>query len=509
METKVAYSYSRVSTNNQAVSGAGIARQTQMFEGWLAVHPEYVAGDAIVDDGLSGFKGHNLRENAGLGSFLSKAKANDLPKGCCLVIEALDRLSRQDASAARELVNKILDAGVSIAIIKFNTILYTKSKLSLTSDILLTAAFHLAHLEATQRSDRNKAVAEHHVKKARSEGFKIKKTCTFWMELSEDRDEFVFIPEKVKLIERMISMKLSGIGCQTIAKTFNDEGIPPQTKNTRFTSAAISNWLKNPCLSGKLKVNNGDPVDGYFPRLISDHKYDSIQSTFRKTSSGRNAEFANLFRSIIRCPCCDETLYLHTNGKKLDDNGAIRYRHLRCTSHSRAGKTACTLKSISYGKLEPILIQLFAAFDYSLIHPSDDRLADKIEAKEDEYEAAKHHLDDLDGEYMSEGKARRARIRPKMDMLEEEVEQLGDELIDLRKQARSPISKVPDLDLSDMDGRATYNNFLRTNIEWIKPSRERVSIKFRQTDDVVSFNTNLTVELGEWVLEDFCIEKPN
>jgi DNA invertase Pin-like site-specific DNA recombinase len=67
-----------------------------------------------VDKGCSDFPGDNLKVTAGLALFL-KAISGRVTTGSVLIIENIDRLSRQEVDVVYDLFRGILKAGVWIA----------------------------------------------------------------------------------------------------------------------------------------------------------------------------------------------------------------------------------------------------------------------------------------------------------------------------------------------------------------------------------------------------------
>lgn len=68
----------------------------------------------IFDQGKSAFHGYNREEGAELYKFELEAK-NRLHEGKVLVVENLDRLSRQGAKAAAQFIWSLNECGVSVA----------------------------------------------------------------------------------------------------------------------------------------------------------------------------------------------------------------------------------------------------------------------------------------------------------------------------------------------------------------------------------------------------------
>jgi DNA invertase Pin-like site-specific DNA recombinase len=67
------------------------------------------------DLGKSAFRGQNVGEAGRLGDFLEAVKVGLVPPGSMLLVEQLDRISRQAARKALRVLEDIVDAGVSVA----------------------------------------------------------------------------------------------------------------------------------------------------------------------------------------------------------------------------------------------------------------------------------------------------------------------------------------------------------------------------------------------------------
>lgn len=96
-----AFSYTRVSSGQQ-VDGGGLDRQADMAVAWCQRHGyELDTKLDLSDRGRSAYKGKHLSHGA-LGRFLELAKAGRLGEQPVLLVEAVDRLSRQEPLDALE-----------------------------------------------------------------------------------------------------------------------------------------------------------------------------------------------------------------------------------------------------------------------------------------------------------------------------------------------------------------------------------------------------------------------
>jgi DNA invertase Pin-like site-specific DNA recombinase len=108
-----AYSYVRFSTPEQA-KGHSLQRQTEAAQAWAAANGVTLDDElSFQDKGVSGFTGAN-RETGELGMFLERVKDGTIPPGSWLLVENLDRISRQAARKAVRTIEDIVEAGITV-----------------------------------------------------------------------------------------------------------------------------------------------------------------------------------------------------------------------------------------------------------------------------------------------------------------------------------------------------------------------------------------------------------
>ena len=102
-----AYSYLRVSDDHQ-VKGDGLRRQND-FAATLCAEEGWCLDDTLrfEDHGVSGFHGDNARVGQ-LSRFLDLVKARRIAPGSVLIVECIDRLSREQVPEAYDLFRSIL-----------------------------------------------------------------------------------------------------------------------------------------------------------------------------------------------------------------------------------------------------------------------------------------------------------------------------------------------------------------------------------------------------------------
>ena len=108
---KIAHIYARYSTGTQA-KGTSLRRQISNA-GAFAAEQGWTIADIIADEGVSAYRGKNLAQG-GLGRFLDAVKTGKVAPGSVLIVESLDRLSRNTLTAQMMLLLDIIRAGVEV-----------------------------------------------------------------------------------------------------------------------------------------------------------------------------------------------------------------------------------------------------------------------------------------------------------------------------------------------------------------------------------------------------------
>src|SRR5205809_598171 len=126
-ENPVAYSYVRLSSDAQ-MKGDGLRRQKELSAAYAAANGLQMAtAHQYQDLGVSAFKGDNLKGGA-LGKFIAAAEGGEIVPGSYLLVESLDRISRQNLEDALGLFLRIVKAGVRLVTLTDGHV-YEKGKL--------------------------------------------------------------------------------------------------------------------------------------------------------------------------------------------------------------------------------------------------------------------------------------------------------------------------------------------------------------------------------------------
>lgn len=313
-----AFSYIRWSSSDQT-DGDSLRRQRDMRdercqrEGWVLDE-----STNMVDAGYSAFTGENVRCGA-LAAFLEAIRVGTVPPGSVLIVERLDRLSRQDLDTAHDLFKSIVRAGVDVATLSPER-LYTRDSLkTLLGSIEPLLLLYLAHEESLGKSKRLRSMWED--KRSKAADRPQSRTCPAWLRLNEERTAYVEVPEAVAAVRRLFSLAEAGYGVKRIARVLRDENVPPIGKQTAYwRTGYIGLTLRNRAVlgeyqphrrEGKRRVPAGPVLTGYYPAIVSQAQFDRVRAemTRRRKSTGRVSNVvSNLFGGLLRSAADGQTM---------------------------------------------------------------------------------------------------------------------------------------------------------------------------------------------------------
>jgi DNA invertase Pin-like site-specific DNA recombinase len=340
-----AYSYSRFSSSKQN-KGSSIERQTALFDQWLANSPDFEEGHIrAIDKATSAYSGKNKK--AGLGSLLTLVKEGYIKAGSAIVIEALDRLSRESFDDAYETFRNIVKAGVLLITLEDNQV-YDKSTSDSSSMYVLVAKLQAAHEYSDRLSKRVKAAVNLKLSKAK-EGLAVKApNRPYWI----DADNKLNSNAEVAL--RLIELYLAGGGQRAVLRQLAAEF--PNNKNIPADARSIKRILANEALMGHWRGVS------CFPSLINVVKFNEIQEALSKRTIKSSAEEQYLLSGLIKCTECGSSFNFRrqsprptqtapAGSKAYLDKGKIVYAN--CSNYLK-GKTCSNSFTLPYEVAEMV-----------------------------------------------------------------------------------------------------------------------------------------------------------
>jgi DNA invertase Pin-like site-specific DNA recombinase len=213
------YSYIRFSTPDQAL-GDSERRQLDAAKDW-ADKNNHVLDDKLrlVDRGMSGYSGAHRKKGA-LGEFLKMVEAGDVPSGSILLVENIDRLSREDFMQAFETVTQIISKGVSIQTLQPYAE-YTRDSIKGGMVYQLVGQMQRAYEESARKSVLMRASRQRERELAQKSKRVLTKQGPAWLVMKPDRSGFDVVKGAKETINRIFKLKLKGLGINRIEVLLN------------------------------------------------------------------------------------------------------------------------------------------------------------------------------------------------------------------------------------------------------------------------------------------------
>jgi hypothetical protein len=167
-----------------------------------------------------------------------------------------------------------------------------------------------------------------------------------WLGLSEDRQSFLFIPERAAVVRRIFELAIGGMGSYAIANYLDERKVPTFTQSENWDHTTIDYMLRNRATYGEYQpksfagghkkgIPNGPPVPDYYPAAIDRKTFETAQIARKQNLANRGRkgnDLANIFAGLTRCAYCGSKVVLHrvTNiqvlvcGQVLNDDGCSR-----------------------------------------------------------------------------------------------------------------------------------------------------------------------------------------
>lgn len=497
-----AFSYIRFSSPEQE-KGDSLRRQIQLSEEYCKQHG-LILDDTLklTDKGLSAYKGHHRTKGA-LGEFLRLVEEGKIPPGSVLLVENLDRLSREQILDALNQFTSIIKAGIKIVTLQDGMEYDQESINQNWAQLIISIAYMArAHEESKLKSERVAAAWEN---KRNNGDKKLTAKAPAWVRLSEDRTKFILIPEAAKAVELIYRKKLAGKGTGRIERELNEDPNvwkPPKTgrnKTGGWRGSYINKILRSRAVIGEFQPHKkgqpiGEPIPDYFPPAIDKDLFYQVQAILKANAEkngnagGKTGKASNLFVHIAKCGLCGYPMHFINKGKP--PRGG---KYLVCDA-SRRLKT-CTAKPIRYEEFEQLFFDNFEELDISQLIPGEDETQARINELEKLLTVNRQRLLEIDSEVENFsdtiGRTKDSRIREQLEKklsqafddkerLESENKKFEREITELRQQKaglEKDIEQAKEIyqllnsaqgEAERIELRLRLRQQIQKSIEWIK-----------------------------------------
>lgn len=446
-----AYSYLRFSTPEQA-KGDSARRQAKLARDYAAKHGLALASDGEYQDlGVSAFKGRNATEGA-LGAFREAVSLGHIAAGSYLLVESLDRISREGFRKAQRLLEDICDAGIIVVTLNDGA-RYDKERLNndLTAFLVSLLGFLRANEESETKAKRLRAAWEHKRTLAAA-GVPHGHRCPAWLRPSADGKTWEVIGERAQVIRRIFSDMNAGIGPHSIAHALNEEGVPVFGRGQYWHRSYIVKLLTDGAVVGTYRPSlyvheDGrkvrrrlDPIPNYYPPVVSEDEHSRVALVRDSLSPARGRHagkpLKNLLSGLGVCGRCGSTL-VRVNKGATSKGG----EYLVCSRAKSGG--GCTYEALRYGVVEDALLGALPGLLADAPTEGDESIREEL----GRVEAQEHGLSDMIEAAtdaliaMPDSPALQARLRT-LEATREELGKERDAIIDRLDAASSVLVRA-------------------------------------------------------------------
>jgi hypothetical protein len=509
MTRKRALSYIRMSTEIQ-LKGHSLERQLALTKAY-AKEKGFELVEDLRDIGFSAYDGANTGKGA-LGEFLKGIRAGTVDQDCVLLVENLDRLSRQNPMRAFTQFSEIIGYGVEIHTISDRQIYTSETLRHNPGQLFLSLGQMLrANSESEEKSKRLKS-------KWKSKRDNLDKRiytsiCPAWLESNEDKTGFKEIPERVKTIKKIFDLYIDeSFGAFSIARYLNQhiDKYPrftrPHKKNRASNGKHKTGWqksyiikiLNNPSVHGEFQPHEmvvgrrsatEDAYENYFPAVITKDRFLLAQARKRERAvkgGGRKGEtFNNIFTKLVECGNCNGIVHYINKGDPPKGG-----KYLRCSNAEFRHKCDCS--AWSYKDFEGNFFDFVTEVEFGAVLKSGTDKSQKTNLLEEQQvnkEKAKRKEAQLDKLLEFEGSLPEVALKK----VREKLEKLSLELGELEKR-----QKEIEILLSDIESRNSKKT-QKDLIEAIKQQQgtanpeERASIGRRIHSQISQVVSKITI----------------
>jgi DNA invertase Pin-like site-specific DNA recombinase len=438
----IVYSYLRFSSKKQE-RGDSLRRQTELAAEWVQQSGHSLADLTLRDLGVSAFRGKHKHRGA-LKTFLNAVEEKIVPAGSILLIEHLDRLSREGVSDAFTLFNDLLRAGIKITVLKPSERSYTKESISDLVGLLEPLMhFHLAHEESLKKSQRLKAHWNQRRKNAKERP--LSRRCPSWIKWDETNSQFVVNPEAAKAVQFIFEKTIDGFGHRRLLTLLNKLHAPIGHSG-KWNTSFIEKVLNDRAVLGELQPKSfdaegqrqpeGAPIPNYYPAIIDEGTFFRAKqsATSRRKHKGPRKDFVNPFAGLVFSAIDKSTMYIQTTRTRRK-NGAL-YVQRRLVSYSKMQKLeGADDLSFDYYAFEQGILAFLHEVTLSDLQPISVSTVDPLADLERELSVVQGRLSELEA-LLTESDQPASRLLEAIDRLESKEADLL-ESISKEKEGRS------------------------------------------------------------------------
>lgn len=493
-----AYAYIRFSRAIQA-TGDSENRQLTALELFETSTGTKIV-EVVYDKGKSAFRGDNVR-SGNFKEMLDRMQSGAIRRGDFLVVESIDRITRQRVLDGVELLQGILKKGINIyTTVDKKTYSYNDPTRDFENLLMISLIAKRANEESETKSDRLLSAWKARKAKAENGEVIIKKGKSIPYGLRVENNKFVIHKEEQEEIRRLFELLLQfGINTaitkinETSLKKWNNGTLNKIIKHKTVIGCMATHRIEYTADGKSKKILTGF-IENYYPNLIEPSLFykavDVMSNRKQKNWSGRRTEQDfNIFKHCIFCAECGGKLYYDHRGSRY--KGKI-YPFFKC-DNARVQKHVCTADNIRFeyvlgSLLESIRMINRIATEFKrdfkgistqarFINPKINSLlkADTennnlvLEEKQKQLISRRTKLDNMNAQMVEADYNVPTKFIQEISNTEKEIEALNKEILLIHNASSdedtiniNDTKTVIDLFMTD-DGRAKLNYFFKAN----------------------------------------------
>lgn len=505
--TPKAYLYLRFSSSEQA-KGDSYRRQYESAKDYCQKNNLSLQDTKFEDLGISAYKGDNVKKGA-FKKLLVAIEKGEIQKGDTIIVESLDRVSRQSPFKALPKFIDLLASGVNVVtLIDGTTHCQDELEKNPYNFIVSLATMIRAHEESRIKGERVSQAWENKYNQAATHNKPLSKLCPAWLDLVDG--VYKIDQRKVKIIENIFELYLKGVGKNSIARTLNEERIPTLVtshgrKAKQWYSSTIEKLISNKALIGEHTPSTGrDPIEGLYPPALNEatfhHAQQAKKSRARITGGRKGISFPNLLQGCCFCISCGKTM------RFINKNNSSNWQYLVC-SGAVDKTTNCNRLSYQYHDLELVVLLTISRLKIEIFEKSINPINEKLDRQLSSF---KENLDDIQKQYdravnlhISMGEGDGNVIERTLNKLSDRREKLEDDIKSIELEMSENISQgaaFPALlnlhHSNDHINRSNFNQHLR-NLMQFEFDNKIQEVKCVMKDNVVEILVPDEVK-GQW-----------
>jgi DNA invertase Pin-like site-specific DNA recombinase len=374
---RIGHSYTRYSAPSQS-EGDSVRRQTTITREWCKRN-DVVLDDSrnYLDRGKSAYHGRHRKDGGALKAFLDDIDRGDIQSGSVLIIENLDRLSRENPWDAVPLLCNIINRGITVVTLTPGETIYERGS-NMTALIMAVVEFTRGHSESKTKANRMGEVWAEKRRAVREKRTILTKQLPAWIAVHEGK--LVTVPSRVRLIRRMFELTIKGYGLSLIVRdlTKNNEPVWGRSENG-WSKMYVRKILSGRTVLGEYQPishnkPDGEPIPDYYPSIVDEATWIKAQAAMQRRTDkpGRiGPKVGTPFSGLLRDAATGDRLRIswQTRGPK----GKRVKRRVLVPSGSMEGKVPAI--SFPFDVFEPAILALLKE-----INPADV-LGQKAESK--------------------------------------------------------------------------------------------------------------------------------